>query len=97
MYYEPNTEVPPMLAKSGAKRVHTVRLDPYQIEAIERLASKYGVKKSEVLREAVDQGIVQLLGGRFEDEVLSERVAEPESGYLYGEKVLASLQRHGHL
>jgi len=43
----------------------------------------------------VDGGILHLLGGVPEDEILRERIRTPEREYLDGEDVLATLKQHG--
>lgn len=84
-----------MLSNSAKKEMVTVRLEPYQRDAIIRLAKKYGATKSDVLREVVEGGILHLLGGAPEDEILKERLRTPEEDYLDGAEVLAALKRHG--
>jgi hypothetical protein len=84
-----------MLSKNAKKEMVTVRLEPHQRDAILRLAKKYGARKSDVLRDVVEGGILHLLGGVPEDEILKERLRVSEEEYLDGEEVLAALRRNG--
>lgn len=59
-----------------SKRVTTVRLDPEDYEKIERLAEITHQTKSQVIRRSLEEGIVNLIGGEEEDELLKKRLAE---------------------
>ncbi len=58
------------------KIVKTVRFDEHELERIKLAARKHSMSEAEVIREAVTIGLVDLLDGQEEDELLRARMAD---------------------
>ena len=64
------------MRKVSVKRVKTVRFDEDALERIRRAAILHNLSEAEVIREVVNIGLVDLLNGEDEDEVLRQRLAD---------------------
>jgi len=54
----------------------TLRLDPEDYKAICLLSKKRKLKKSDVLRQTIHNGLIHLLNGEDENLLLAERLAD---------------------
>jgi len=70
----------------------TLRLDPEDYKAICLLSKKRRMKKSEVLRQAIHNGLIHLLNGADENVLLAERLADRVAD-VDGATYLADLKR----
>jgi len=60
----------------NAKRVKTVRFDDAELERIKRAALRHHLSEAEVIRKVVNIGLVDLLDGEEEDDILRRRLAD---------------------
>jgi hypothetical protein len=60
------------MTKESVKRVKYVRFDEDALERIRRAAMHHHLSEEEVIREVVNIGLVDLLNGENEDEVLRQ-------------------------
>lgn len=58
------------------KIIKTVRFSEYEMERIKLAAKKQSMSEAEVIREAVTIGLIDLINGQEEDELLRARVAD---------------------
>lgn len=58
------------------KTLTTIRLDPEDYKAICLLSKKRKLKKSDVIRQTVHNGLVYLLNGEDEDALAAKRLAQ---------------------
>lgn len=57
------------------KYLTTIRLNPEDCESVRLLSKKRHMKRAEVLREAVHNGLVHLVNGEEEGSLLTKRLA----------------------
>jgi stress response protein YsnF len=58
------------------KIIKTVRFNEEELERIKLTAQKHSISQAEVIREAVTIGLIDLLEGEEEDELLRARMAD---------------------
>lgn len=64
------------MTRASTKRVKTVRLEEEDYEKISMLAKKTHKTESQVIRESIRLGIIDLIGEEEEDELLKKRLAQ---------------------
>jgi hypothetical protein len=62
--------------KGKTKRVTTVRFDDTELERIKCAALRHYLSQAEVIRKAVNTGLVDLLDSEDEDVLLRQRMAD---------------------
>jgi hypothetical protein len=77
--------------KGSTKKVKTVRFDDVELERIRTAAIRHHLSEAEVIRKVVSIGLVDLLDGEEEDELLRQRKAE-KSPDVDGHSFLNSLK-----
>jgi hypothetical protein len=77
--------------KGNAKKVKTVRFDEMDLERIRSAAIRQHLSEAEVIRKVVRIGLVDLLDGEEEDELLRQRMAD-KSTDVDGQSFLNSLK-----
>jgi hypothetical protein len=70
----------------------TLRLDPEDYKAICLLSKKRKMKKSDVLRQTVHNGLIHLLNGEDENTLLAKRLGDRVAD-VDGATYLAKLKR----
>ena len=81
-----------MLTPSKLKKVTTVRFEEVDLDRIKFAARKDHLPESEVIRKAVQIGLVDLIDGENEDDLLRRRMAD-HSPDIDGESFLESLKK----
>jgi hypothetical protein len=81
-----------LLAQKKQKIVKTVRFEKIDLDRIKIAARKEHLPESEVIRKAVQIGLVDLLGGEEEGDLLRRRLAD-RSQDIDGETFLKSLRK----
>ena len=77
--------------QGSAKKVKTVRFDDMELERIRSAAIRHHLSEVEVIRKVVSIGLVDLLDGEDEDELLRQRRAD-KSPDVDGHSFLNSLK-----
>jgi hypothetical protein len=77
--------------QGSAKKVKTVRFDDVELERIRTAAIRHHLSEAEVIRKVVSIGLVDLLDGEEEDELLRQRKAD-KSPDVDGHSFLNSLK-----
>ena len=77
--------------QGNAKKVKTVRFDDSELERIRIAAVRYHLSEAEVIRKVVSIGLVDLLDGGDEDELLRQRKGD-KSPDVDGKTFLNSLK-----
>ena len=81
-----------MQKQKSTKRVTTVRFDEFDLQRIETAALKHHISQAEVIRQIVSIGLIDLLNGEGEDELLRHRIAD-KSPDIDGESFLTALKK----
>jgi hypothetical protein len=81
-----------ILTPNKLKKVTTVRFEEVDLERIKFAARKENSPESEIIRKAVHIGLVDLLDGENEDDLLRRRMAD-HSPDIDGESFLKSLRK----
>lgn len=77
--------------RQGAMKVKTVRFDEKELDRIKKAASLHRLSEAELIRTVVNIGLVDLLDGEDEDDLLRKRVAD-RSPDIDGTSFLRSLK-----
>ncbi|HCG99039.1 MAG TPA: hypothetical protein DE036_04355 [Actinobacteria bacterium] len=64
------------MTRASTKRVKTVRLEQEDYEKISMLAKKTHKTESQIIRESISLGIVDLISEEEEDELLRRRLSQ---------------------
>jgi hypothetical protein len=78
--------------QKSLKKVKTVRFDETDLDRIKFAARREHLPESEIIRKAVHIGLVDLLDGENEDDLLRHRMAD-RSPDIDGESFLKSFKR----
>lgn len=81
-----------MESQKSTRKVKTVRFDESELQRIRRAATKHHISEAEVIRKVVSIGLVDLLSGEEEDELLRRRMAD-KSPDIDGETFLKALKK----
>ena len=82
----------PISTQKKQKIVKTVRFEEVDLDRIKIAARREHLPESEVIRKAVHIGLVDLLDGEIEDDLLHRRMAD-RSPDIDGESFLKSLKK----
>ena len=74
------------------KTLTTVRLDPEDYRAIVTLSRRQGLKKSEAIRQTIHYGLIYLLNGENEEELVQRRLSQKVTD-IDGATFLAQLKK----
>lgn len=77
--------------QGSAKKVKTVRFDDMELKRIRSAAIRHHLSEAELIRKVISIGLVDLLDGEDEDELLRQRKAE-KSQDVDGQSFLNSLK-----
>ena len=78
--------------QKSLKKVKTVRFEEGDLDRIKFAARREQLPESEIIRKAVHLGLIDLLDGENEDELLRRRMAD-RSPDIDGESFLKSLKK----
>jgi hypothetical protein len=81
-----------MLTPRKLKKITTVRFEEVDLDRIKFAARKEHLPESEVIRKAVHIGLVDMLDGENEDDLLRRRMAD-SSPDIDGESFIESLKK----
>ena len=85
-----------MQKQKSTKKVTTVRFDESELQRIETAALYHHVSQAEVIRKIVSIGLVDLLNGEEEDELLRHRIADKLPD-IDGESFLIALKKEFYI
>jgi len=82
----------PLSPQKSLKKVKTVRFEEGELDRIKFAARREHLPESEVIRKAVHIGLIDLLNGENEDDLLRSRMGD-KSPDIDGETFLKSLKK----